>query len=225
MREQYKFLVVIADFTMRERLAHVMAKYHALPKALTHGSGFADSEMLELLGFTENRKVVALMTLDAQLVGSFYDALDRELKISEKGMGIAFTVPISAASGFCGKLMQFTAIKTKQEGAEFMPQKFAYTHELIVSIVTKGNAERVKEAAKNSGAKGGTMVHGLGLGGEEAARFLGISIQEEKDVVLIVVHKEDREEVMKAIVSECGIESEARGICFSLPVDSAVGLR
>lgn len=30
---------------------------------------------------------------------------------------------------------------------------------------------------------------------------------------------------MKAIVQECGIETEARGICFSLPVDSAVGLR
>ena len=225
MQGQYKFLAVIADFTMREKLSHVMTSYHALPKALTHGTGFADSEMLELLGFTENRKVVALLTLDAELVGGFYSLLERELKISEKGMGIAFTIPISAASGFCGKLMQFTAIKTRHEGAEIMPKKFEYTHELIVSIVTRGNAENVKEAAKNSGAKGGTMVHGLGLGGEEAARFLGISIQEEKDVVLIVVHKDDREEVMKAIVGACGIESEARGICFSLPVDSAVGLR
>ncbi|MBR2913120.1 MAG: P-II family nitrogen regulator [Oscillospiraceae bacterium] len=225
MQEQYKFLAVIADFTMREKLSHVMNNYHALPKAITHGSGFADSEMLELLGFTENRKVVALLTLDASLVSGFYDELERELKISEKGMGIAFTVPLSAASGFCGKLMQLTAIKNEQKGAEIMPKKFAYTHELIVSIVTKGEAEHVKEAAKASGAKGGTMVHGLGLGGEEAARFLGIPIQEEKDIVLIVVHKEERDEVMKAIVSACGIESEARGICFSLPVDSAVGLR
>jgi len=69
------------------------------------------------------------------------------------------------------------------------------------------------------------MLHGLGMGGEEAARFLGISIQEEKDVVMMVVPREDRAAVMQAIVDACGIENEARGICFSMPVDSAVGLR
>ncbi len=224
MQKQYKFLAAIVDFSLREKMMHVMSRYSALPKAQTHGRGFADSEVLEMLGFSENRKTVALMALDADLVGGFYEALEQELKISEKGMGIAFTVPISSASGFCGKLMQYTAIKSKYEGATEMQKKFEYTHELIIAIVTKGNAAEVKEAAKKSGAKGGTMVHGLGLGGEEAAKFLGISIQEEKDVVLIVVKKDEREEIMKAIVDACGIESEARGICFSLPVDSTVGL-
>ncbi len=225
MQQQYKFLVVIVDFTLREKLMHIISRYGILPKALTHGVGFADSEILEMLGITENRKAVALIALDASQIGSFYENLEQELKISEKGMGIAFTVPVSAASGFCSKLMQYAATQTKQEGETEMPKKFEYTHELIVAIVSKGNAAEVKEAAKKSGAKGGTTLHGLGLGGEEAAKFLGISIQEEKDVVLIVVNKEDRAEVMKSIVDTCGIQSEARGICFSLPVDSAVGLR
>lgn len=224
MQSQYKFVIVIADFSLRDKLTHVLRQYTMLPRASTHGQGFADSELLEVLGFSENRKAVSMLTLDQSLIGGFYGALEQELKISEKGMGIAFTVPISAASGFCGKLMQFTAVQSKKEGKADMAEKFNYTHELIVAIVTRGNAEQVKEAAKRSGAKGGTMVHGLGLGGEEAARFLGISIQEEKDVVLIVVNKENRAEVMQAIVEECGIEREARGICFSLPVDSAVGL-
>lgn len=225
MQGEYKFLAAIVDFSLREKLVHVMGKYSAMPKAATHGHGFADSDILEMLGFSENRKAVALMTVDADLVGSIYQALNDELKISKEGMGIAFTVPISSASGFCGKLMQFTAIKTKQKGEVLMPTTFEYTHEMIIAIVTKGNAAKVKEAAKRSGARGGTTVHGLGLGGEEAARFLGISIQEEKDVVMIVVDKEHREDVMRSIVAECGIEKEARGICFSLPVDSAMGLR
>ncbi len=225
MQSQYKFVITIADFSLQEKLKHVFKQYTMLPKASTHGFGFADSELLEVLGFSENRKSVSFLTLDAALVGGYYAALEEQLQISKRGMGIAFTVPISAASGFGGKLMQFTAMQSKKEGKAEMQENFRYTHELIVAIVTRGNAEMVKDAAKKSGAKGGTMIHGLGLGGEEAARFLGISIQEEKDVVLIVVNKEERAAVMQAIVDECGIESEARGICFSLPVDSAVGLR
>ena len=97
-------------------------------------------------------------------------------------------------------------------------------YELIITIVNRGGFDAVKEAAKAAGARGGTLLHGLGLGGEEAAKFLGISIQPEKDVVLIVVPKEDREKVMQTILETAGILTENRGICFSLPVDSALGL-
>ncbi len=224
MQSQYKMVAAIVDYSLREQLGQVMRLFKAPPRVFTHGRGFADSEMLEMLGFSENRKAVALMCLDAALIGSFYRNLEETLRISKKGAGIAFSIPISGASGFCGRLMELTAHHMK-EGRVSMAENFKYTHELVVTIVTRGNAELVKEAAKKSGAMGGTMVHGLGLGGEEAAKFLGISIQEEKDVVLIVVKKADCPEVMKAIVQECGIETEARGICFSLPVDSAVGLR
>ncbi len=224
MQSQYKLLAAIVDYSLREQLGRVMHQFQAPPHVATHGSGFADSEMLEMLGFSENRKSVALVCLDERLVGSFYQGLEEHLNISKKGTGIAFSIPLSGASGFCGRLMERTAHNRKGEGHP-MAEPFKYTHELVVTIVTRGSAELVKEAARKSGAMGGTMVHGLGLGGEEAAKFLGISIQPEKDVVLIVVKKSDCPEVMKTIVQECGIETEARGICFSLPVDSAVGLR
>lgn len=225
MQSQYKLLVTIIDYSLHEKLKKLFRHCHAVQRISTHGHGFADSEILEMLGISENRKAVSLLTVDKTMVGNIYAGLEKDLGISKKGAGIAFTVPLSAASGFCGKLMQYSTVRFRQEEKNIMAQNFTYTHELIVTIVTKGNAEHVKEAAKKSGARGGTMVHGLGLGGEEAAKFLGISIQEEKDIVLIVVEKKDRPEIMRAIVQECGIESEAQGICFSLPVDSAAGLR
>ena len=67
-------------------------------------------------------------------------------------------------------------------------------------------------------------MHCLGIGGEEAAKFLGISIQPEKDLIMIVVNKEDKEIVMKNILDASGMLTDCRGICFSLPVDSAFGL-
>lgn len=97
-------------------------------------------------------------------------------------------------------------------------------YELILTIVNRGGFDVVKKAAKDAGARGGTMLHGLGLGGEEASKFLGISIQPEKDVILIVVERENRDQVMQSILNEAGLMTENRGICFSLPVDSALGL-
>jgi nitrogen regulatory protein PII len=222
MENRYKLLVIIVDRNLQEQLETVLEKYQLLPKADALGQSFVRSE---LLGFTENSKVIDLLTVSAGQVGSIYASLEENLKISLRGVDIAFTVPLSSVSGFCGKLMQYNTIKSKEEGIETMTENFQYTHEMIVAIVTRGNAELVKKVAQKSGARGGTTVHGLGLGGQEAAKFLGISIQEEKDIVLIVVDKADRAAVMQTIVDACGIEQEARGICFSVPVDSAIGLR
>ena len=101
--------------------------------------------------------------------------------------GIAFTIPLTGASGTA-----FALNGTKPEMEETIDMIEA-KYELIVTIVNRGGFEAVKEAAKTAGARGGTLLHGLGLGGEEAAKFLGISIQPEKDVVLIVINKDDRD--------------------------------
>jgi nitrogen regulatory protein PII len=147
-----------------------------------------------------------------------YEVFNNKLSLTEAGKGIAFTIPVSGASGTA-----FSLGGTSPEKEEITKMSDV-KYELIVTIVNRGGFEKVKEAAKRAGARGGTLIHGLGLGGEEAAKFLGISIQPEKDVVLIVVGKDEREQVMQKIMEEAGILTENRGICFSLPVDTALGL-
>ena len=104
-----------------------------------------------------------------------------------------------------------------------MPEN-RHEHELIVAIITKCCFAEVKAAANSAGARGGTLIHALGMGGEEAQKFLGISIQPEKDIILIVVRREEKNKVMKAIAEAAGINTQGKGIIFSLPVDSAIGL-
>ena len=97
-------------------------------------------------------------------------------------------------------------------------------YELIMTIVTSGYSATVKNAAIGAGARGGTLIHALGLGGEEAQKFLGIAIQPEKEIILNVVTREQKNDVMRAISEAVGINTEGRGIIFSLPVDAAFGL-
>lgn len=49
-------------------------------------------------------------------------------------------------------------------------------YDLIVTIVNKGDAEKVVESSKRAGAEGGTIMHGRGIGIHEHARLLGITI-------------------------------------------------
>ena len=76
--------------------------------------------------------------------------------------------------------------------------------ELIVCIINRGFSDTVMTAARGSGARGGTILHAKGTGSHEAERFFGITIQPEKEIVLILVPKEIRSDVMSAIASSCG---------------------
>lgn len=99
--------------------------------------------------------------------------------------------------------------------------------ELIVSIVNRGYSDYVVSASRDAGATGGTIVFARGTNtNEQADSFMGISIQPEKDIVLILVKSEDRKRVMQAICdSTSALEKSGHGICFSMPVNHAVGIR
>jgi hypothetical protein len=54
--------------------------------------------------------------------------------------------------------------------------------------------------------------------------MFNITIQPEKEVVIILVPAESKDEVLRMIYSKAGLESEANGIAFSVPVTNVVGL-
>ena len=96
--------------------------------------------------------------------------------------------------------------------------------ELIMAIVNRGDADDAMNAAKLAGATGGTILHGRGTGGKEALHFYGISVKEEKELLLIVTKRESKNEIMSAIVSAGNLTQSGAGITFSLPVSQVVGI-
>jgi len=96
--------------------------------------------------------------------------------------------------------------------------------DLILTVVNRGFADVVMDAAKSQGAHGGTVLYARGAGIHEAEKFFGISIQPEKEVVLILVKNEQRKLIMQAIYKKAGFDKEGRGLSFSLPVDDVCGI-
>jgi len=96
--------------------------------------------------------------------------------------------------------------------------------DLIVTIVNKGFAEEVVEAAKKAGAEGGTIIDGRGTGIHENAKLFGIPIEPEKEIVLTLIDRTKTEKVLEAISNAAELEKPGKGIAFVLEVERTVGI-
>ena len=99
-----------------------------------------------------------------------------------------------------------------------------FTHDVIFCIVNAGYSDAVMEVAKKFGARGGTVLNARGTASQEAESFFGITIQPEKEVVMVVVSHEYKDTIMKGLYNEVGLNTAGQGIAFSLPVDAVAGL-
>ena len=100
-----------------------------------------------------------------------------------------------------------------------------YKHALLIAIAEKGTTDLVMDAAKSAGAMGGTIVHAKSVFADEQHKFFGLSIADEKEVVYIVAKQRDKESIMKAIMSNAGMNTPAKAAVLSLPIDAVAGLR
>lgn len=100
------------------------------------------------------------------------------------------------------------------------PNKF----ELIVTIVNKGFAEDVVDAAKEAGAEGGTILKGRGTGIHENAKLFGMTIEPEKEIILTLVDDSKTKQILSAISSAVNLDKPHTGIAFVLDVEKTIGI-
>ena len=97
-------------------------------------------------------------------------------------------------------------------------------HEVIFAIVNSGFADDVMDIAREQGVRGGTILNARGVVKEDAAAFFGITLHQDKEILMMVVEKSIRDNVLNAIYKQMGMAKKAKGIAFSLPVSDVAGL-
>ena len=98
-------------------------------------------------------------------------------------------------------------------------------HEIIITICNEGFADNVMDAARDAGARGGTITHARGTGTKEMEKKYGIIITPQKEMIYILVDTKIKDHVMEAINKAAGLETEGQAIVFSLPVSNVSGLK
>jgi nitrogen regulatory protein PII len=97
---------------------------------------------------------------------------------------------------------------------------------LIIALTEDAITDKVVDAARKKGATGSTVISSArGEGLQVAKTFLGLSLDTQRDVILLLVEEHMSRDILETI--EAAGEFDANpgsGIAFSIDVDDAVGV-
>lgn len=203
-------LKILTDIHQNLRLPFTM---------VLHGRGTATDRMLDLLGIESRENRIVLTVADPQKTRELIEEQRRVLYLGMPGNGLVIALPIKSIGG--GKTLAYLS---GDVSPKYTPEA-TYDHELILAIANEGCTDMVMDAARAAGATGGTVIHGKGVGQENAKKFFNVSIAQEKEVVMIVAYRPQKAAIMQSILKLAGPDSKAGAIVLSLPVSEIAGLR
>ena len=210
-----------------DSVARICSEYGSFYHIALPVKGMARSELLDVLGLGEKNWTLTLSLVPQVLVHSLRSTLRDALMLVRPNMGILFTVPLSGINARTAKMITDgtnSELLKEERGKQPMAEPIIY--DLIIAITNLNHSESVMSAARSAGASGGTLLHTHVLGEDkEATRFLGINLQEEKEVVLILARHDMKTGIMQAIVDDAGPDTPAETMVLALPVDGIAGLR
>ena len=97
---------------------------------------------------------------------------------------------------------------------------------LIIALTEDSITNKVVEAAREKGATGSTVISSArGEGLQVAKTFLGLSLETQRDVILLLVEEHVSRDILETIEQVGEFEAHpGNGIAFSIDVEDAVGV-
>ena len=92
---------------------------------------------------------------------------------------------------------------------------------LITCIVQRELEDTIVQAARDAGAQGATIHFAKGTGIRERLGILGVAVEVEKEVINIVVSKEQVDKVFEAMYLAGKLDTPGMGIIFITPLEKA----
>lgn len=219
-------LIIITREEEQRKLETVFDEQHIPICLQTRGKGTAPSEIMDIFGLRGTTRLLTVGFLPKYRVKAVFQALARAVPFYQRGGGIAITIPVNGLQSHVYQLLQQEAAVLEEnnfseEGSEVKEQS---KYVLVWASVNSGFSDDVVDAARDAGARGGTVIKGRRRNTPRGSEFFGIPTQEEQDFVMIVVPREKKGDIMGAINKACGLSSEAHGVVLSMPVDETMGL-
>ena len=97
---------------------------------------------------------------------------------------------------------------------------------LLVALVNDSKTEHVMDAAREAGATGCTQINNArGEGLDPTKTFLGLSLETQRDVVLLLVEEHRARHILESIGLAGEFDSSpGTGIAFQIDVEDAIGV-
>mgnify|MGYP000150041045 CR=1 FL=1 len=214
--QQFELCCAIVNFGTGSKVIHIAKENGITGGTILLGKGTAHSYLLKLLDLAEVRKEIVLMIGPKPATEKTVQVLCQRLQFQKPNHGIAFTMPLSGVfgsrNGYCDNLSESRGVQNTM-------------YKAIFTVVDKGKAEILIEAANKAGARGATIINARGAGSHEYQKLFAMDIEPEKEIVLILAETSAAEPIVNAIRTEMNIDEPGNGILFITDVDQAHGLR
>ncbi len=212
---EFELISVVVNFGLGSKILK-SAKQHGINGGtVLLGKGTINNRILEFLAITDVRKEIVLMIAEKPIAEHALEELDKEFNFSKPHHGIAFSLPVSWFIG--SRHYGDTNISESRGVANTM-------YKAIFTVVEKGKAEEVIETATAAGSRGGTIINARGSGIHETSTLFSMTIEPEKEIVMILAKEEATEAIASAIRENLQIDEPGNGIMFILDVNNTYGL-
>ncbi len=193
-----KLITSIVPHDKGEKLTRAAMESGCRGGTVLMGRSLARSNLAAILGLGESTRDVILMVVSDESADAIMSAIKRATKREKSRFGEAFVTPV-------GSLVKGGGFREESNGQK--TEKIMY--EMISVIVNRGYADDVMAA-----------VNARGTAREDDSRFFGMHIVPEKEMLIMIVPTEKKDDVMSAIRTVKCLKEPGMGIAYSSPVES-----
>ncbi|MCR4954411.1 MAG: transcriptional regulator [Treponema sp.] len=207
-----KLLIGIVPRDCGELICNAAKSAGAGGGTIAMGKGTATNGILQLLGLGDSSKDIVYIIVDKSIKDSVCTAIKTAAAEKKAHFGVMFTlnVPDFIRAGHLDD--QNSTKSNTPQGEKTMNAE--NTYQMINVIVNKGYAEDAMAAARKAGAGGGTIIGARGTAKEDDAAFFGMKIVPEKEMLMILVPADKKEDIVNAIKALPCFSQAGSGIIF-----------
>lgn len=207
MINNYKLIISIVPHNCGEIITDASKKAGAGGGSIIMGKGTAENNILQLLGLGDSSKDITYVVIDESIKDNVIQEIIKATSEKKAHFGVLFSINVNSFI----KSGSQESITQSEQGEKNMNTN---SYQMINVIVNKGYAEDAMAAARKAGAGGGTIIGARGTARENDSAFFGVKIVPEKDMLIILVPMEKKNDIIKAIQELPCLSEPGSGIIF-----------
>ena len=211
----FKLIYVIVNYGMGSRVLHKAKEYGIRGGTVFLGRGTVNNSFLNFLSLYNERKEIVVLGTDNHTAANALVNLNKDFQFAKPNHGIVFTITT------CGIIGSRCCICEETEEERDVDKSM---YQIIITIVNRGKAEDVIDAAKVAGSKGGTIINARGSGINETSKLFNMDIEPEKEMVMILSKEEITENIVSSIRERLEIDKPGNGIIFIQNINKTYGV-
>lgn len=219
MNKSIECIISIVERGKSDSLIQAFHQFGCLPHLQFVANGTASSEVLDVLGIGTSKRDVILSIGESNTVHQLMNEIRDRNKIKLHSKGIIFTIQSTGLSALLTKSAFQSAIQEEIKEEHTMNK-----NSLILVSFNQGYSDDIMAVAKESGARGGTVIKANWADAEHIENKYGVNIHKEKEILAIVADNNIRKDIMNSIHQKYGQDPKVQALLLSLPVTDKVTL-